>query len=602
MRYFTLSILLCIVLGLSSCDRSDSPRSSVSSEEPARNYTGPPETDIQEQLRRSLDTTQVDATQSDTMQVNATAGRSLPFDGDRLRAVRSVYAGRDYRPIWTGNGTALGRAAALLRAIQKADQHALNPASYDLQPIAAALRASYQQIQGVPDDSLTARRADLDLRLSDLFMRFGRDIAQGPFRPGDVGADWYVADPTIDIERALIRAADGEVGQALRRLASVHEDYAQLQEQLRRYQQIAEDGGFPKLSNGATLVEGDSGTRVVALRKRLALEMEVPGAPADGILNGELVRALAAYQKRRGLQVDSVLGPNTVRELNTPVERRIEQIQANLIRWQWLPTDLGSRHILVNLPAYQLRAYDGGEEVLTMPVIVGADYGGRATPVFSDSLTYAEFRPYWNIPHSIAADEIVPAALGNPGYMQANGYELVRDYDASPEDTLPPTASNLRAAAAGDLLIRQKPGPENALGLVKYMFPNSFAIYLHDTPADNLFDRRERAFSHGCVRVEDPPRLGAFVFQEKGWGAEDIARRMQEDNPATEVEVPTPIPVYMMYLTAFLGSDGAMNFRDDLYDYDTPILEALAAREVTPVETPVEPLVDLLPAEINSEV
>jgi murein L,D-transpeptidase YcbB/YkuD len=542
-----------------------------------RTYDGPPETDVAPAIRARLD------------------GEN-PLSGEALDEAPSLYADRDYRPIWTGSTEALGRADALLRAVANADEHGLSPGQYTLAPVRDALRAAYEDTS--PGDSARAAAlADADLHLTDLYFSFADDVADGPFSPAEVGVDWYVRNPEVDLAAALRRALNGStLSEVLPRLASTHEGYRQLQEAIDRYEQFADEGGFPTVPEGEILEEGERSPRVVALRERLAADgTDVPGASTDSVFDGRLVAALAEFQERHGLAVDSVLGPNTVAALNVPVEDRIRRMRANLVRWQWLPNDLGDRYIFVNLPEYRLHAYDGGEEVLSMGVIVGKNYDDRATPVFSDSMTYAEFRPYWNIPPSIVREEIVPDALEQPGYMEENNYEIIPTYGVAPDNTIPPTPTNLRAAAAGEYRMRQEPGPENALGLVKYMFPNNFAIYLHDTPADHLFEERERAFSHGCIRVEDPPALGAFVFEEKGWTAEEIADKMQNSPPVNEVDVPTPIPVFILYLTAFVDDDGRVNFRDDLYGYDEPIVEALRQRDLEQPDVDVDALLSLLP-------
>ena len=543
----------------------------------ARTYDGPEATEIAPALRARLD-------------------GETALSGARLDEVQSLYSDRDYRPIWTGSSAALAHAEGLLRTVANADEHGLNPGQYDLVPVRDALRTAYQET--APGDSARAAAlAEADIRLTDLYYTVGRDLANGPFSPAEAGATWHVKDPDVDLGAALQRAlGGGDVEATLARLASTHEGYRELQQAIARYKEIAAAGGFPTVPEGDVIEEGERSGRVVALRQRLTADgTDVPGSPQDSVLDGRLVAALAQFQARHGLAVDSVLGPNTVDALNVPVEDRVRRMRANLVRWQWLPKDLGDRYIFVNLPEYRLHAYDGGEEVLTMGVIVGKGYDDRATPVFSDSMTYAEFRPYWNIPPSIVREEIVPKALDDPGYIEANDFEIIPTYGVAPDNTIPATPANLRAAAAGEYRMRQEPGPENALGLVKYMFPNDFAIYLHDTPADHLFDERERAFSHGCIRVEDPPALGAYVFEDRGWTPSDIERRMQEGPPVNEVDVPDPIPVYILYLTAFVDDDGTVNFRDDLYGYDEPIVEALARRDPEEPDVDVDALLTLLP-------
>jgi len=239
--------------------------------------------------------------------------------------------------------------------------------------------------------------------------------------------------------------------------------------------------------------------------------------------------------------------------MNRSASDRLRQIAANLERHRWLPRDRGDRYVIVNVPAFRLRAFDGGREVLSMNVVVGAEYGGRSTPVFSDSMAYVVFRPYWNVPAGIASRELWPKQRADRGYFARNGYESVR--------------------ASWGSYVRQKPGGDNALGLVKFIFPNDFAIYLHDTPSQALFSERVRAASHGCIRVEHPDALARFVL---GWDLERIQAAMRTGPDDQRVYLDTKLPVYIVYLTAYAG-DGKVQFADDIYLRDAVVMRAVGA-------------------------
>jgi murein L,D-transpeptidase YcbB/YkuD len=266
--------------------------------------------------------------------------------------------------------------------------------------------------------------------------------------------------------------------------------------------------------------------------------------------------AVARFQLRHAIVVDSILGGQTVASLNVPLEHRLRQIAANLERYRWLPRELGSRYILVNVPTFELYAYESSRPAFTMKVIVGAEYEGRATPVFSDSMSYVVFRPYWNVPDGIAENEIWPKAESDPSYLSRNGYEVVTEN--------------------GKPRVRQVPGKGNALGLVKFMFPNDFNIYLHDTPQGELFERDIRAFSHGCIRVERPEELAQWVL---GWPADSVRARVNGEGRDQRVDIPQKIPVYIVYLTAFI-QDGELHFGNDLYNRDDALLRAVGAGAV----------------------
>ncbi|MDQ6926436.1 MAG: L,D-transpeptidase family protein, partial [Candidatus Eremiobacteraeota bacterium] len=334
--------------------------------------------------------------------------------------------------------------------------------------------------------------------------------------------------------------------------------YAALVPELARYRGYVAQGGWSTLPEGPVLHPGDTTAQAPLLRRRLAAEQLLAAGDTTHLSRryaGRVVTAVAHFQARHGLAVDSVVGPATWRALNVTAEHRVRQIEASLERLRWLPPRLGERHIEVNIPAFQLDAYTDGKRVLSMPVVVGAEYQGRATPIFADTMRYVVINPYWNVPESIAASELWPKQRRDPSYFRRNGYEVVH--------------------ASWGTYVRQLPGPDNALGHIKFIFPNDFNVYLHDTPAQALFGDRVRAFSHGCVRVERPLALAQYVLGPQGW---DSAR--VRDSIATarreRVDLKAGLPVYIIYLTATPALDGTMTFRNDLYDYDAKLLDQLA--------------------------
>jgi murein L,D-transpeptidase YcbB/YkuD len=247
-----------------------------------------------------------------------------------------------------------------------------------------------------------------------------------------------------------------------------------------------------------------------------------------------------------------VLGEQTVKSLNVGPQIRAGQIAANLERYRWLPRMLGERYVIVNVPAFRLEGYEGGKKTIEMKVIVGAEYDERSTPVFSDTMQYVVFRPYWNVTDDIAANEILPKIASDPGYMARGNYEFF--------------------TSEGKRRVRQRPGDQNSLGLVKFMFPNDFNIYLHDTPNDELFKKDMRAFSHGCIRLERPAELAQWVL---GWDAGRVNDAMHGKRNDWSVTLPRKVPVYITYFTAY-ERDGALYFGNDLYDRDSQLAQRLA--------------------------
>ena len=341
---------------------------------------------------------------------------------------------------------------------------------------------------------------------------------------------------------------------------------ARLEDALDRYERIADGGGWPAIPDGDLVEPGDTArAQVEALRQRLEATGELGAAAETGAAYDDaLVGALARFQARHGLAVDSLLGGNTRAALNVTADRRVEQIRSTLARWDRLPeipTGPGSRYVMVNVPEFRVRAFEGGREALQMEVVVGADYDDRATPLFHDRMEHVIFRPYWNVPPSIATEELVPQG---PAALAEKGFQIVPNYepDATVYDM---TAANLRRVAAGSLRIRQGPGPENALGLVKYMFPNEYAVYLHDTPADQLFEEADRAFSHGCIRLERPAEFGAWVLGPQGWDEARVRENMTAGS-RQKVMLDEEIPVFIVYLPVWADDEGAVHFAEDIYD------------------------------------
>ncbi|MDP9179079.1 MAG: L,D-transpeptidase family protein, partial [Gemmatimonadota bacterium] len=275
-------------------------------------------------------------------------------------------------------------------------------------------------------------------------------------------------------------------------------------------------------------------------------------AAGSGVYDRALGAAVAAFQARHGIVVDSALGAETVKSLNLPATYRLQQIAANLERHRWLPRAFGSRYVAVNVPAFRLEAFDGGKKTLEMKVIVGEDYEDKATPVFADSMEFVVFRPYWNVTPDIAAKEIFPKLASNPGYLDANDMETYRE--------------------GGATRVRQRPGPKNSLGLVKFLFPNDFNIYFHDTPFGELFEKDVRAFSHGCIRLEKPELLAQYAL---GWPVDKIHQAMQNGSNNQSIKLPRKIPVYIIYATTYIRN-GQLYFGNDLYQRDVDLVQAVA--------------------------
>jgi len=363
--------------------------------------------------------------------------------------------------------------------------------------------------------------------------------------------------------------------------------HQRLEDALGRYRLLAAEP-LPPLSDlpkGARKVEpGGTYADVAALAERLRRVGDLPAdaaAPAGNRYAGALVEAVSAFQDRHGLKPDGVLGRETLAALATPLDVRVRQIELSLERLRWLPELPAGPLIAVNIPSFRLWAFadahDDNAAQLSMPVIVGGAVAERKTPVFIGEMRYLEFSPYWNVPPPIQRKEIVPRLARDPGYWQRE------DFEAVPTGGRGAALTSLNAATldglkTGTLRVRQRPGPKNALGGVKFVLPNTMDIYLHGTPAQQLFGKTRRDFSHGCIRVADPPALAAFVLRDQPeWTSERIAEAMDAGKTST-VRIARPIPVVIFYTTAIVDSAGRVMFQSDIYDYDRELESALRAR------------------------
>ncbi len=485
------------------------------------------------------------------------------------------YKGRAYRPAWTDGAEPLPAAQALLEALPAADAAGFHPAY----SAARRVEQAYAAADPSPDTL-----AQLDIRLTRAFLRHAHNLAAGRVDPDRIDPSWDLKREPVDLAVVLQQALAGDsLAATLQGLLPQHDAYVRLAQAEARYRRIVEAGGWPEIPPGPTLSAGDRSDRVPTLRRRLTVTGDFDAAARDTargsrVFGTALADALMHFQRRHNIEPTGILDAATREALNVPAEVRLRTIRLNLERWRWVPPGVTSadRYVMVNVPDFKLRAYEDGQIAQEMAVVVGAAYSNRATPVFADSIEHLIFNPYWNVPPSIAEAEILPAARSSANYMARNNYQLVR-YFGPDAETYPITPANLRRVAAGELLVRQASGPQNALGQVKFMFPNEHAIYLHDTPAEYLFEKTNRTFSHGCVRVERPIDLAAFALQrQSGWDRSRIGALM-EGAEWKLVELRQKIPVYLLYFTAFADRQGDVHFSEDLYGRDDALLKALRA-------------------------
>jgi murein L,D-transpeptidase YcbB/YkuD len=348
--------------------------------------------------------------------------------------------------------------------------------------------------------------------------------------------------------------------------------YRRMQGYLVQYRDLAASGGWPQIPDGPTMRPGDSDPRLSVLARRLAITGDLPGdAVADtAVYGGALEAAVRDFQARHGLDVDGVVGSGTLRALNVTVEQRIEQIRVNLERARWVLDSLADDFVIVNIAGFRVYVFRDHKMAWSARAVVGRTY--RKTPVFRSTMRYVVFNPDWTVPYSIATKDILPAVQGDPAYLAAGNY-IVKDRNGEIVDPDSVDWGSLDPRNFPYTLVQQ-PGKNNALGEIKFMFPNEHAVYLHDTPAKGLFDRADRTFSSGCVRVEDPFEFAQLLLAANGLDAAGI-EQLRRSRQTKTVFLEEPVPVLLLYWTAEVGYDGRIRFYDDVYERDRDVLEAL---------------------------
>lgn len=505
---------------------------------------------------------------------------SIQEQKERARAweeMRRFYRQRQFQPAWSKVDGPLPHAEQLVQSIPAvAAAEGLDPRRYPADNLAALLKQVEEQ-RSLESPEAQRRMADLDVELTFLYLTLAAHTAVGRVQPETLRIDWEDQSRNVDLDARLAKALqqnEGEIAASLRSLAPPNPRYARLRDALVRYREIAGQGGWPAVpAEVAKLEKGARGPGVAALRARLMAEGDLPkpqaqegqqAPPVPDVFDDAVAQGIARFQQRHGLEPDGKLGEDTVAELNVPVQQRIRQIEINLERWRWMPSSLGESYVWVNVPEFRMELYEGGRKTVDMAVVVGKQQS--QTPVFSDTMEYIELNPEWNIPNTIASEEILPKLASDPGYLARNNMEYVGE------------GANAR--------IRQRPGPDNPLGQVKFMFPNEHDVYLHDTPADHLFSREERDFSHGCIRLERPVQFAEHLFKDHPEWSGPRIRQTIVSGEQKSIKLPEKLPVHILYFTAWVEDNGTVQFRKDVYGHDQQLARILAEEPVVPLDLP----------------
>ena len=491
--------------------------------------------------------------------------KGLTIEGTPILAeeiIYETYKQNGFRPIWTRE-----KLEELMQLIREAPAHGLDPADYEPDK----LFTLFTQLLQTPDD---ASRARVEIRLTESLLRYGAHRRYGKVEARKI-------DPDINFRRGTFgnRPVSQNINDALSSsslaafidmAAPTGPYYHHMQDWLARYREIQERGGYPTVPPGPTLREGDSSPRVEAIRARLRASGDLQSAGNSQEYDRELKNAVIAFQERHLLGADGIVGKQSIEAMNVPVERRIDQIRLTLERMRWVLQERADTVVVVNIAQYRTNFFKDGELAWSTRAMVGKDY--RKTPVFRGDIAYMEFNPTWTIPPGILRNDTLPAIKKNPNYLAEKNIEVI---DNKGRVIDPSTVNWSQYSRSVPYTLRQTPGPHNALGTVKFIFPNKHFVFLHDTPHRELFDRPERAFSSGCIRVEDPLKLAELLLDDPAKHNRSSLQAVIDSRKTQRIHLKPKIPVVIVYLTAGLDEDGEIVFMHDVYNRDQRVLDAL---------------------------
>ena len=498
-------------------------------------------------------------------------GGDLEIDGAGIGGrdvIPDMYASRNFEPLWTDDA----RIQELLAMLETAPDHGLDPDDYHV----AQIRSLVAQRQS-SDFALDV--ADLDILLTASLLRFGYHQLFGKVNPATLDSNinfrrefLYDEGPVKAIPKVI--ASPEPLEEQLNAAIPRGPLYRAMQQALVNYRAIAAAGGWSTVPPGAALHKGDQDPRVVHLRRRLAVTGDLPpdADVASSAFDEDVEAGVIAFQDRHALDADGVVGNKSYRAMNVPVQTRIDQIRMSLERLRWVRGELSERFVVVNIAGFRVFVINNQQFVWESRVMVGKAY--RQTPVFRGDIRYMELNPTWTVPPGILRNDILPAVKRDPGYLEKKNISVI-DRDGKIVD---PATVDWQAYSKGvPYTLRQEPGPNNALGRIKFIFPNQHFVFLHDTPSRGLFDRAERTFSSGCIRVEHPIRFAEVLTNldnQPNWD-EAALHEVLDTRQTRRIHMKTPLPVLILYLTASLDTGNRVRFLRDVYDRDAKLLEAL---------------------------
>lgn len=481
------------------------------------------------------------------------------------------YDQRHHRSIWFENEKFKKDPASLITEIKNSYAEGLNPQDYHLELIEECI-----QDNNLFSEDCLDKRALLDILLTNAYLKLASDYLNGKIDAEIIIDDHNYRADSLEAQKLLkLLLKEDKINQIIKNQLPKTDNYNELKRKLAYYRDSGQIKTWPQIKAGELLAEEASGQRVIQLIENLTARgyLNKTQLKTTNYFSQRVKRAVLKFQIDHGLKADGVVGKKTLAALNIPLEQRIKQLIINMERWRWLPEDLGSRYIYVNIADYNLKLYEENQVIMQMKTIVGKQQ--RSTPVFSDSIKYLVINPYWYVPESIAVKDKLPLIKKDYNYLKENNYSLFKYTGNNKLEEVDPAEIKWEEINKDNFnyLLRQNPGDNNALGRIKFMFPNKFSIYLHDTPGRYLFSENDRSFSSGCIRIEQPIDLAEYLLddQEK-WSREKIKEEMTKDKEKI-VYLKQPIKIYLQYNTAWVDSFGNLNFREDIYNRDQKIIE-----------------------------
>lgn len=471
-----------------------------------------------------------------------------------LQAISAFYTDHSFEPLWVKEGVVTPQAKALMDRLAKADDDGLDYRDYS--------------VETPQDANDTSALTSFEINLSKALLHYARDAQAGRVTPSSISQDFKLRPVYPDPNAVMLKLATSkDKAVALASYNPTHAGYKALRRELASLRSLTDITETVTVPEGETMAEGYRGPRVKTLRERLNIPIL---ADEDVELFDATVKtAVKAFQTENNLIADGITGPKTLRVMNGNKVNRIPDLIANMERWRWMARDLGALHVVANVPSYNVTIMKDGNNIHRTRVVVGKTK--HKTPIFSDEMEFVVVNPYWNVPYSIASKELLPNIRSNPNYVNSKNYEVL-----SNGTVVNPTSVNWNEDSFKKLRIRQRPGGHNALGEVKFLFPNDYAIYFHDTPSKSLFQRATRAFSHGCVRIHNPFEFGDVLMkQSKGWKNGSLKNMVGGKEKWIKLKKDERIPVHITYFTAVSDEDGTISYKSDVYGHNTRLKRAL---------------------------